>query len=240
MVAIPAGTFMMGSPESEAERVKAEGPQRLVAVPAFFMSRYPVTQRQWRAVAQLPQVRLELNPQPAAFGGESLPVESVSWREAVEFCERLSRHTGRRYRLPSEAEWEYACRAGTTTPFNCGATLTPDVACYDGRVPYGPASPSGEPKQTAPVDQTGLANAFGLSGMHGNVWEWVADEWREDYRDAPANASARTSDDDAANRVVRGGSWFNVARLCRSAYRFSFPPGARRNDCGFRVVMTMR
>jgi formylglycine-generating enzyme required for sulfatase activity/serine/threonine protein kinase len=243
MVAIPAGTFMMGSPESEAGRVAAEGPQRLVAAPSFFMSRYPVTQRQWSAVAQLPRVNLELNPQPSTFrgfSGERLPVESVSWREAVEFCERLSRHTGRQYRLPSEAEWEYACRAGTTTPFHCGATLTPELACYDGRLPYGAAAPSGEPKQAAPVDQSGLANAFGLSDMHGNVWEWVADEWLADYQGAPADASARTSGDDAANRVARGGSWFNVARLCRSAYRFSFPPDNRRNDCGFRVVMTMR
>lgn len=240
MVAIPAGTFLMGSPESEVGRVAAEGPQRLVTVPSFFMSRYPVTQWQWRAVAQLPQVNLELNQQPSAFSGERLPVESVSWREAVEFCERLSRHTGRHYRLPSEAEWEYACRAGMTTPFHCGATLTPELACYDARLPYAAAAPGGEPKQTAPVDQSGLANAFGLSDMHGNVWEWMADEWREDYRDAPADASARTSGDDAVNRVVRGGSWFNVARLCRSAYRFSFPPDARRNDCGFRVVMTMR
>lgn len=240
MVAIPAGTFMMGSPESEAGRVAAEGPRRLVTASSFFMSRRPVTQRQWRAVARLPRINLELNLQPSAFSGERLPVESVSWREAVEFCERLSRRAGRQYRLPSEAEWEYACRAGTTTPFHCGASLTPELACYDARLAYGSAAPGGEPKQTAPVDQSGLANAFGLSDMHGNVWEWVADEWLADYQGAPADASARMSGDDATNRVARGGSWFNVARLCRSAYRFSFPPDTRRNDCGFRVVMTMR
>ena len=238
MVEIPAGTFMMGSPESEAGRVAAEGPRRPVNTPSFFMSRYPVTQWQWLAVARLPRVNLELNPRPAAFSGAQLPVESVSWREAVEFCARLSRHTGRLYRLPSEAEWEYACRAGTTTPFHCGATLSPEVACYDGRLPYEAAARSGEPQQTASVDQSGVANAFGLSDLHGNVWEWLADEWREDYQGAPADASARTSGADSGERVVRGGSWFNVARLCRSAYRFSFPPDSRRYDCGFRAVMT--
>jgi len=238
MIEIPAGTFMMGSPESEAGRVAAEGPQREVRATAFFMSRYPVTQRQWLAVARLPRVNLELNPQPAAFNGDRRPVESVSWREAVEFCARLSGHTGRLYRLPSEVEWEYACRAGTTTPFHCGATLSPEVACYDGRLPYGAAPWSGEPQQTAPVDQSGVANAFGLSDLHGNVWEWLADGWREDYQGAPADASARTGGEDTGARVVRGGSWFNVPRLCRSAYRFSFPPDSRRNDCGFRVVMT--
>ncbi|KPQ32121.1 MAG: Sulfatase-modifying factor enzyme 1 [Phormidesmis priestleyi Ana] len=127
MLLIPAGTFMMGSPEDEPDRQEDEI-QHEVSVPPFFLGRYPITQAQWRAVANLPQVNRELNPEPSNFKGENLPVERVSWYEAVEFCDRLAARTGRPYRLPSEAEWEYACRAGTTAPFHFGRTLTTEVA----------------------------------------------------------------------------------------------------------------
>ena len=152
MLLIPTGTFMMGSPEDEPERQGREGPQHEVSVPSFFLGRYPVTQAQWRAVAALQQVNLELNSEPSNFTGDNLPVEQVSWYEAVEFCDRLSAHTGRPYRLPSEAEWEYACRAGTTTPFHFGKTLTTEVANYYGQVTY-VDGPEGEVrKTTTPVD----------------------------------------------------------------------------------------
>ena len=140
LVLIPSGTFVMGSPESEVGRdwyrlvnkslagLNVEGPQHEVKVPAFMMGKYPITQAQWRAVASLSQVERELKADPSNFKGDERPVEQVSWDEATEFCQRLSRHTGQMYRLPSEAEWEYACRAGTTTPFHFGETLTSELA----------------------------------------------------------------------------------------------------------------
>ncbi|HIK45183.1 MAG TPA: formylglycine-generating enzyme family protein, partial [Leptolyngbyaceae cyanobacterium M65_K2018_010] len=162
MVLIPGGTFWMGSPEDEPQRLDSEGPQHEVTVPSFMMGRYPVTQAQWQAVAQLPQVERELNPDPSYFKGQDRPVERVNWYEAVEFCARLSAHTGRAYRLPTEAEWEYACRADTTTPFYFGNTLTTEVANYNGTYTYADG-PKGEyRKETTPVDHFGIANAFGL------------------------------------------------------------------------------
>ncbi|NEO21280.1 MAG: formylglycine-generating enzyme family protein, partial [Moorea sp. SIO4A5] len=126
MVAIPEGSFIMGSPETEEGHTNDESPQHRVTVTSFFMGKYPVTQAQWQAVAALPQVNRELEPDPSHFKGKNRPVEQVSWYDAVEFCERLSQYTKRPYRLPSEAEWEYACRAGTTTPFHFGETITTD------------------------------------------------------------------------------------------------------------------
>lgn len=127
MMWIPAGRFLMGSPEDELERLDREGPQHSVTVPQFFMAKYPVTQAQWRAVAAMPQVNRDLQADPSNFKGELHPVEQVSWYEAVEFCDRLSAHTNRQYCLPTEAQWEYACRAGTTTPFHFGETITTDL-----------------------------------------------------------------------------------------------------------------
>jgi formylglycine-generating enzyme required for sulfatase activity len=122
MMLIPAGAFMMGSPEDEPERSPHEGPQHLVSVASFFLGKYPVTQAQWRVVASFPQVERSLDLDPSHFKGDMRPVEKVSWEEAIEFCARLSEYTKRQYRLPTEAEWEYACRAETTTPFHFGET----------------------------------------------------------------------------------------------------------------------
>jgi formylglycine-generating enzyme required for sulfatase activity len=143
MMHIPAGSFLMGSPDDELERAVREGPQHEVALAQFFLAKHPVTQAQWRVVAAMPQVNLELKPDPSDFKGDLLPVEQVSWYEAVEFCDRLFPHTNRPYRLPSEAEWEYACRASTTTPFHFGKTLTTEVANYDGSYTYAD-EPEGE------------------------------------------------------------------------------------------------
>ncbi|WP_226586322.1 formylglycine-generating enzyme family protein, partial [Microseira wollei] len=139
MVAIPGGTFLMGSPETEAERYEYEEPQHLVSVPSFFMGKYQITQAQWQAVAALPKINRDLESDPSYFKGENRPVENVSWLDAVEFCARLSQKTKREYRLPSEAEWEYACRAGTTTPFHFGETITPDLVNYNGNFPHASA-----------------------------------------------------------------------------------------------------
>ncbi|HXG63862.1 MAG TPA: bifunctional serine/threonine-protein kinase/formylglycine-generating enzyme family protein, partial [Blastocatellia bacterium] len=224
MVEIPGGMFLMGSPEREAERNRDEGPLHRVNVPPFYMSKYNVTQAQWRAVASRPKVNCDLTPDPSHFKGDDLPVEQVSWEEAREFCERLSRLTGRKYRLPSEAEWEYACRAGTRTPFHFGETITPVFANYNGNYPYREGPKGIHRDQTTPVGSFGVANDFGLYDMHGNVWEWCADHWHDDYQGAPANGSAWMTEGDASCRVIRGGSWFNHGFVCRSACRTRIAP----------------
>ncbi|MEP0921229.1 formylglycine-generating enzyme family protein [Leptolyngbya sp. ST-U4] len=244
MMLIPAGTFLMGSPEDEVDRSPSESPQHEVSVPTFFMGKYPITQAQWRFVAQLPQVNRELNLDPSRFKGDKRPVEQVSWYDAVEFCDRLSAYTKREYRLPTEAEWEYACRAGTTTPFHFGETITTDLANYDGTDdPDGKWSgsygrgPKGEyRKETTPVDHFGIANAFGLCDLHGNVFEWCLDHWHGSYEGAPTDGSAWISGDENASRVRRGGSWGPYPGYCRSASRFNDSPDFRYYSIGFRVV----
>ena len=234
MVAIPGGRFLMGSPVDEAGHKSRESPQHEVNIEPFFMGRYPVTQAQWRSVATMPQIQQKLNPNPSRFSGDRLPVERVSWEDAVEFCARLSAYTGRQYCLPTEAQWEYACRAGTTTPFHFGDTITTEVANYDGSA-YA-AGPRGKSRtKTTPVDHFGIANAFGLSDMHGNVWEWCQDSWHSSYKGAPSDGKAWLTDSDAARRVVRGGSWFGYPRNCRSAFRDYSPPDLRDFLIGFRV-----
>jgi hypothetical protein len=167
MISIPGGTFMMGSPKEEKDSLDRERPQHEVTVQPFFMGKYPVTQAQWRFVAQLRQVNKELDPDPSNFKGDNRPVERVSWYDAVEFCDRLSTHTKRQYRLPSEAEWEYACRAGTTTPFHFGETITTDLANYDGGSSYSQEPKGIYRKETTAVESFGVANNFGLMVLGG-------------------------------------------------------------------------
>ncbi|MGD1854671.1 MAG: formylglycine-generating enzyme family protein [Leptolyngbyaceae cyanobacterium] len=246
MLLIPGGTFTMGSPDDELERSDSEGLQHDVIVPQFFMGRYPVTQAQWQAVAALPQIEQELAANPSEFKGANRPVEQVSWYDAMEFCKRLSIHTGRPYRLPSEAEWEYACRAGTTTPFHFGKTLISEVANYDSIKFYGddgtlPNSdlPSGEYRQeTTFVNHFDVANDFGLCDMHGNVLEWCQDIWHDSYEGAPTDGSAWTTNGNDKYRILRGGSWAVESENCRSACRITFQPNARDSMLGFRVVST--
>lgn len=249
MVFIPEGTFLMGSPEDESDRYENEGPQHEVTVPTFFIGKFPVTQAQWRIVAEsCPQVDRELNPDPANFKGDQRPVEQVSWFEAVEFCARLTRKTGRQYRLPSEAEWEYACRAGTTTPFYFGETITTDLANYDGtdneekgwKGSYGRGPKGVYREETTEVGSLANANQYGLYDLHGNVWEWCLDHWHGSYEgDPPLDGSPWIFSDEEKtdrNRVLRGGSWFFVPRLCRSACRVNYLPDNRFYSYGFRVV----
>ncbi|MFM6054719.1 MAG: formylglycine-generating enzyme family protein, partial [Sphaerospermopsis kisseleviana] len=215
MVEIPGGTFLMGSPESEAQRDSDEGPQRQVTVPSFFMGKYPLTQAQYQAI---------MGDNPSGFKGywfnqltNQRPVETVSWDDAVNFCERLSQKTGKTYRLPSEAQWEYACRAGTTTPFYFGESITPDLVNYDGNNPYGSA-PKGEYRERTTDVGTFPPNAFGLYDMHGNVWEWCLDDYKDRYNNASTDGSAVTVSSEN-DKLLRGGSWGNSARSCRSADR---------------------
>ena len=171
LVCIPGGSFTMGSPDNEESRDSDESPQHRVTVQPCLIGKYPITQAQWKAVAALPKVERDLKPDPAYFKGDNRPVEQVSWDDAMEFCQRLSKRTGREYRLPSEAEWEYACRVGTTTPFHFGATIMPDLANYDGNYTYGNGPKGKYREQTTDVGSF-PPNAFGLFDTHGNVYEW--------------------------------------------------------------------
>jgi len=237
MVSIPGGTFLMGSPENEPNRFSQESPQHEVTVEPFFMGRYPITQIQWQFVAELmPQVNRELKPSPSRFSGSTRPVERVSWDEAVEFCARLSAHTRRTYRLPSEAEWEYACRAGTTTPFHFGETITSELANYDGTETYNDGSKGEYRESTTSVEHFEIANPFGLCDMHGNVFEWCQDYWHSNYEGAPTDGSAWLSANKDASRVRRGGSWRYDPVDCRSAYRHNYNPRVTSNYIGFRIV----
>ena len=235
MIAIPGASFLMGSPVIEPQRHPSESPQHEVTVPDFLMGRYPITQAQWQCVVKLPQINRELNLYPSRFKGNNLPVERVSWYEAVEFCDRLSNYTDRLYRLPTEAEWEYACRAGTTTPFYFGSMILTEVANYNGNYVYDSGQKGEYRETTTSPNQLDIANAFGLSDMHGNVWEWCHDHWHESYRDAPTDSTAWLTDDEEARRVLRGGSWDFNPGFCRSAFRTHFLPAAADLCFGFRV-----
>jgi formylglycine-generating enzyme required for sulfatase activity len=225
IVRIAGKRFFMGSPENEVDRQEDEGPQHRVEIRSFGMGKYPVTQEQWWVVAtKFPKIKRDLEPEPSSFKGDRRPVERVSWYDAIEFCDRLSRKTKKTYRLPSEAEWEYACRAGTTTPFHFGDTITPEFAnlnrTYNGTTDAGKFQP----------------NAFGLYDMHGNVWEWCADHWQGNYQGAPIDGSAWLTDNQEAGRLMRGGSWIDNPSYCRSTYRDYYDPDDRNLNLGFRVV----
>jgi formylglycine-generating enzyme required for sulfatase activity len=239
MVAIPGGTFMMGSPETEKGRIGFleiekgrrgdEGPQHSVTVPAFFMAKYPVTQAQWQAV---------MGNNPSYFKGANRPVEQVSWNEAGEFCQKLSQITGKNYRLPSEAEWEYACRAGTATPFCFGETITTGLANYNGNGTYGNGPKGVYREQTTDVGSF-PPNGFGLYDMHGNVSEWCQDAWHGNYNGAPTDGGAWTSEGDPDRRLPRGGSWYGYPWYCRSAFRAWNSPGDRYVYLGFRIAVSL-
>ena len=243
MVSIPGGTFMMGTEEEEIERLlkkfnwdgfRTEKPQHKVTVQPFFMGKYQVTQAQWKVIASLPKVNHDLNPDPSYFKDDNLPVESVSWEDVIEFCQRLSKQTGKEYRLPGEAEWEYACRAGTTTPFHFGETITGELANYRASSTYAD-EPAGKYREKSTPVGSFPPNAFGLYDMHGNVWEWCEDNWHENYEGAPTDGSAWISGD-SSNKVVRGGSWDDGPNNCRSAYRYDDSRDNRGDVIGFRVV----
>lgn len=233
---IPAGEFMMGAPEQEKDREVDEGPQHWVKISEFWMGRTPVTQAQWRSIATLPKINRDLNTMPSTFQGDQRPVENVRWEEAIEFCDRLSDHTGHDYRLPSEAEWEYACRAGTTTPYHFGPTITPDLANYNATAPYSRGPRGIYRATTTEVGHFNVSNGFGLFDLHGNVWEWCLDTWHDGYQGAPTNGSAWTRHGDDSYRVLRGGSWGNSPWYCRSANRGRAKPDNNSNYFGFRVV----
>ena len=250
MVAIPGGTFLMGTEDEEIERLvkkfnwegfRRERPQHEVTVPPFFMGKYPITQAQWKAIASRTdlKVKQDLDFNPAYFkdrpDSDRRPVEQVNWYDAIEFCARLSKLTVREYRLPSEAEWEYACRAGTTTPFYFGETITGELANYNASNTYAD-EPNGEYRnETTPVGQV-PPNAFGLYDMYGNVGEWCADTWHDNYDGAPTDGSAWIENGDDNRSPLRGGAWYTFPYRCRSAHRSIEDRDSFNSSLGFRVV----
>ena len=245
MVRIPGGTFTMGSPANEPGRSDREGPQRRVTLSSFYMGKYEVTQKEYREV---------IGTNPSNFKGDNLPVENVTWFDAVDYCNALSRKEGltaayvvsgsgdsrtvtpnwgaNGYRLPTEAEWEYACRAGTTTPFSTGNNVTTNQANYNGNNPYNNNAKGTYRERTTPVGSF-AANPWGLYDMHGNVLEWCWD-WYENYTDSQQTDPKGPST--GSNRVMRGGSWYSSAQNVRSARRSDNTPLDRLTILGFRLV----
>lgn len=237
MAAISGGSFTMGAPTTENDSLSWERPEHEVTIKPFFMGKYPITQAQWRQVATLPKVNYDLNPNPSCFKGQDHPVEQVSWDEVVEFCQRLFRKTTRNYRLPSEAEWEYACRAGTITPFYFGETITTDLANYNGYYKsYGNAPQGHYREETTPVGHF-PPNDFGLYDMHGNVCEWCADHSHDSYEGSPTDGTAWLNQNNHGIYILRGGSWRDNPGNCRSASRHNNNKEIKISSThGFRVV----
>lgn len=223
MIRIPAGEFTMGSPESEPGRDNDEGPQHLVRIKEFELSKYAVTFAEWDA-ANAAGANLH-RPDDKGWGRDRRPVINISWGDAQAYVRWLNTKTSDRYRLPSEAEWEYACRAGTTTAYPTGATISASDARFNS-------------DSTAPVGSY-AANAFGLYDMLGNVWEWCEDIRHENYDGAPNDGSAWTGGGGSADRVLRGGSWYDDARAVRSANRFWLERVDRDISLGFRLARTL-
>jgi formylglycine-generating enzyme required for sulfatase activity len=221
---IPGGTFLMGDDRHHPD----ERPIHQVILAPFYMSRYPITQGQYRSI---------MGEGKGFSLGRDYPIEQISWNDAIEFCTKLSQQTGARYTLPSEAQWEYACRAHTNTAFYFGDLIAPDLVNYNGEYPYNGVAKGLNRESATPVGSF-PANAFGLSDMHGNVWEWCLDTYQASYRGAPTDGSAWV-DPQASDlkRVMRGGAWDYVARGCRSAVRCSLAPHLRVAGCGLRVVL---
>jgi formylglycine-generating enzyme required for sulfatase activity len=245
MVEIPGGMFQMGAVQGEEWASADEYPRHWVTITPFYMGKFAVTQAQWRSIAQLPKVKIELEVDPSCFKGAKRPVEQVSWPQAIEFCDRLSRETRKNYRLPSEAQWEYACRAGTTTPFHFGATITTKLVNFRGgdlrsgdtvRLPgkYAKA-PFGESRKNTIDVGTFAPNSFGLYDMHGNVWEWCQDKWHNSYDRAPNDGSFWRNQKEQT-RITRGGSWLIHPHHCRSANRGCSDRAAVSSAHGFRVI----
>ncbi|MEL7039254.1 MAG: bifunctional serine/threonine-protein kinase/formylglycine-generating enzyme family protein [Cyanobacteria bacterium J06592_8] len=236
LIAVPAGNFLMGTATEEIEQIsrletwfkvrevtqwlRPEMPQHRVSVPGFYMSKTPITQEQWQAV---------MSTNSSHFSGLKRPVECVSWWEAVEFCDRLSQLTGKRYRLPTEAEWEYACRAGTQTLYNYGNNKQQlrNHAWYTWNAQ----------QKTHPVGQK-QANTWGLHDLHGLVWEWCQDRWHGNYNGAPGDGSPWMNAGHPTKHTVRGGSWYSLADDCRSTYRFCYDASFRYPSIGFRIVVS--
>ena len=227
MVLVPPGTFLMGSPPTEPRRDADEGPQHPVTLSrAFWLGTHAVTQEQWLRFQQA---------LPGRFRGAKLPVDGVAWTDCLAFLAGLSARLERRFRLPTEAEWEYACRAGTRSPFFFGPSVSSDLVNFDGNYPYGGAPAGPWLERTVPVGSY-PPNAWGLYDMHGNVWEWCHDWFDDDYY-ARSPTIDPPGPSKGALRVLRGGSWYSYSWSCRSAGRERFAPESGAGNYGFRVAL---
>lgn len=229
---IPPGSFLMGSSKEEKSRKQDETQHKVTLTKGFYMGVYTVTQEQWKAV-------MGNNPSKFLIASEkNLPVEQVNWSECQEFLKKLQEKEGRPYRLPTEAEWEYACRAGTSTPFYCGETISTDQANYNGNYLYGNGNGNGKKgiyrEKTMPVGSF-PPNPWGLYDMHGNVWQWCQDWFEEQY---PKKDVVDPVGMTGESRVLRGGSWIDNPLECRSAYRGGSRPALRHSLVGFRVCFS--
>ncbi|MBX2858689.1 MAG: SUMF1/EgtB/PvdO family nonheme iron enzyme [Cellvibrionaceae bacterium] len=225
MIAVQSYRPWLGNTDRSQNISPYEARPQSIDIAPFYLGRTAVTQGQWRAVAALPMVAKEIDPEPACFSGDNHPVECVSWHDAQEFCLRLSAKSGRNYRLPLEAEWESACRAGTISPFHYGATLSSELANYSALHSYDSEVHGIYRRSTVPVGQF-TPNAFGLSDMHGNVWEWCADSWQ-------------SGADNANRRVLRGGSWADPPVKLRSASRMGYAAESLNRVIGFRIALSL-
>jgi len=229
-VRIPTGSFLMGAPEGEKEAAEDEKPQRRVEFSrAFYLGKYEVTQAEYRAIT---------GDSPSHFKGDLLPVENVSWDDAVAFCDKMTTKTGRKVALPTEAQWEYACRAGTTTPFHFGPELTGQLANCNGNFPYG-TNAKGKYRETTVEGNTFLANRWGLYNMHGNVYEWCQDYYGPYDKLSNEQNPVQLSIQHGDHRVLRGGCWRFEAHFCRAANRDWNLPTFRLNILGFRVCLPL-
>ena len=232
MVVIPAGEFTMGSPPTDQQ---AETQHRVTIAAPFAVSKFEITFAQWDACVQDHGCG-GYRPQDQGWGRGKRPVVNLSWENARDYTIWLAAKTHKPYRLLSEAEWEYAARAGTTTAFSFGATISPAQANFDGS-PDGSGPSELNRQKTMPVGSF-PANAFGLHDMHGNAWEWVEDCWHDNYQGAPADGTAWTVGD-CKSRVLRGGSWLSDPGGLRAAYRFWNSTGVRYISLGFRLGRTL-
>lgn len=229
LVRIEPGTYEMGSDESEAGHDSSESPRHTVKIgKAFYLGRYEITQGQWEAVMNSNQAQEKGNARQA--------MGSVSWTDAQKFCKYGTEKAGRMLRLPTEAEWEYACRAGTKTPWSSGGKLSADDAVFNwSKLEGGPAKP-----EHPGIVGSKRPNAWGLYDMHGNVWEWCQDAFEQDYAKHPGTQAALTAGTGEASYVYRGGCWRSGPEECRSAVRFAGPDELRSDVVGFRVAMDAR
>jgi formylglycine-generating enzyme required for sulfatase activity len=227
MVAIDGGSFVMGAPSAENKNTTQERPRHPVAIQPFYLGQYPITQRQYQII---------MGDNPASHKGDMRPIENVNYYQAVQFCTALAQKTGRAYRLPSEAEWEYACRAGSTTAFSCGVTMMSDLANFDGRESYHHAMDSEYRQETTLVGMF-PPNGFGLYDMHGNVAEWCSDRWHDSYEGAPSNGQPWL-DGEVGYHPIRGGAWSDPPVLCRSAARSPMSAYYSDRTVGFRVALS--
>lgn len=232
MIRIEPGTFLMGCPAGE-DGYDNEKPQHQVRITRpFAIGKYAVTCNEYDAFAEATNRDL---PEDEGWGRGRRPVINVSWEDAVAYAQWLSRETGRRYRLPTEAEWEYAARAGTTTPYSTGECIDTDLANYDGNQGWGECPKTGVYREQTLEVGSLPANPWGLHEVHGNVWEWVQDCWHESYQGAPADGSSWEGGD-FTGRVVRGGSWPSAPGTLRSAYRGGSYADSRNGNIGFRLA----